>query len=117
MRHGMSKVVRSRTLRVLLAAWMMVFAVAEVVHTHGTLGAKVDQASLTQPVAGTPQNGACLACLAQQNPVPAAHLPVVCLAPETTEAAAVPQLATCPEAAAIETSSSRGPPTHSTIPA
>jgi hypothetical protein len=71
MRNGLSFRPASRVFAALLAAWMTVFAMAEVAHHHGLLPPSQD-ASITKPSQGSSARDVCLACLASHVPVPAA---------------------------------------------
>jgi len=117
MKQSLSFRPRSRILRALLAAWMMVFAMAEAVHTHGPLVAATNQSSLSQPVAGGVQRDICLACLASHTPVPAADSPAALLAPQVEKAILSVEDEGSLRSTLLPSLTSRAPPAPSTAQA
>lgn len=114
MRNGPSLRRRTRAIAVLLAAWMTVFAMAEVVHHHGLLPPAQDS-SFTQPSQGGPTRDAiCLACLASHVPVPAAGAHIAVPIPQDTESIVSEQDGATLRAALFAVLPSRAPPAVST---
>jgi hypothetical protein len=113
MRKGPSLRRRTRAFAGLLAAWMTVFAMAEVVHHHGLLPPSQD-ASFTQPSQGaSTRDVICLACLASHVPVPAAGAHISLPVPQDTESTVSDSKGTSPRCTLFAVLPSRAPPVHS----
>ena len=107
----------SRILTALLAVWMMVFAVAEAVHTHGPLTPAANHSSIVQPSAGGAQPDICLACLASHSPASVAGVTIVVPVQQKAQGVLLVEHEGSLRCAVFSTLSPRAPPTPSTTQA